>query len=349
MQMPGRTFSGNGIGGADYRYSFNGIEDDKQSGWYTQTYGLRNYDYRLGRFFSSDIAQPLYPHLSPYNFAANRPVSAIDVDGAQAWDSPNSFDAFSKNSWQNFVKNRSREILASPKNNFDCADLVLEFLAGYHKKMGVNLIVKVFSGERSLIFDSNDPKYQDNAKKAANGNYLTAYEYFMEDMKKWMGPNQLAQKTISYKINGKDLVTGDIVLYFDAVSEPNEFFHTQVINDEFSEQSEGKPHGTIQASGHYFGMDDPRNTFDDPQIKTDSYNFKGYNYLYRLNFLKELPTYNMSEMPSYIDPMKFKLTPEPTLIIPINYLNGAGSTGSGNSGGSSSSGSSGGQSVPSYK
>ncbi len=83
MQMPGRTFSGNGIGGKDYKFSFNGKEDDKSSGWFTQDYGFRNYDYRLGRFFSQDPLFRQYPELTPYQFASNRPIDGIDLDGAE--------------------------------------------------------------------------------------------------------------------------------------------------------------------------------------------------------------------------------------------------------------------------
>ncbi len=84
MQMPGRTFSGNGIGGSDYKYSFNGKEDDKSSGWFTQDYGYRNYDNRLGRFFSQDPLFRQYPELTPYQFASNTPIQAIDRDGLEA-------------------------------------------------------------------------------------------------------------------------------------------------------------------------------------------------------------------------------------------------------------------------
>lgn len=120
MQMPGRTFSGNGIGGGDYKYSFNGKEDDKSSGWFTQDYGFRNYDYRLGRFFSQDPLFRQYPELTPYQFASNRPIDGIDLDGLEHLKSDEArieityggimlkiqnFTPFSRSGWEDAVNN----------------------------------------------------------------------------------------------------------------------------------------------------------------------------------------------------------------------------------------------------
>jgi len=73
-----------------YRFSFNGQEDiDEVSGsgnW--QDYGERMYSPRLGRFQSPDpliIHEKKYPELSPYQFASNTPIQAIDLDGLEAY------------------------------------------------------------------------------------------------------------------------------------------------------------------------------------------------------------------------------------------------------------------------
>jgi hypothetical protein len=49
-----------------------------------QDYGMRMYNPRIGRFFSTDPLAPDYPHLTPYQFASNTPISAIDLDGLEA-------------------------------------------------------------------------------------------------------------------------------------------------------------------------------------------------------------------------------------------------------------------------
>jgi len=74
--MPGRSFQSGG-----YRFGFNGKESDGET--QTQDYGMRIYDYRLGRFLSVDPLTSKYPFYSPYQFAGNSPIKFIDLDGAE--------------------------------------------------------------------------------------------------------------------------------------------------------------------------------------------------------------------------------------------------------------------------
>ena len=81
MQMPGRTYnSGN------YRYGFNGKENDNEvkGDGNQQDYGMRIYDPRVGRFLSVDPLQKNYPELTPYQFSSNSPIENSDLDGAEA-------------------------------------------------------------------------------------------------------------------------------------------------------------------------------------------------------------------------------------------------------------------------
>jgi RHS repeat-associated protein len=71
-----------------YRYGFNGKESDnevKGSG-NQQDYGMRIYDPRLGKFLSVDPLMNDYPELTPYQFASNTPIQAIDLDGGERKD-----------------------------------------------------------------------------------------------------------------------------------------------------------------------------------------------------------------------------------------------------------------------
>jgi len=80
--MPGRSFSSN-----SYRYGFNGKEQDPEvKGIGLQyDYGFRIYDPRLGRFLSVDPLSPEYPWYTPYQFAGNTPIMAIDLDGLEEY------------------------------------------------------------------------------------------------------------------------------------------------------------------------------------------------------------------------------------------------------------------------
>jgi RHS repeat-associated protein len=81
MIMPQRSTSS-----GSYRYGFNGKElDNEISGTGNQyDYGFRIYNPRLGRFLSTDPLFKSYPELTPYQFASNTPIKAIDLDGLEA-------------------------------------------------------------------------------------------------------------------------------------------------------------------------------------------------------------------------------------------------------------------------
>ncbi|MGB3869378.1 MAG: RHS repeat-associated core domain-containing protein, partial [Flavobacteriales bacterium] len=69
-----------------YRFGFNGKENDNEVYGATgtfQDYGERAYDTRVGRFFSVDPIANDYPWYSPYQFAGNKPIWAVDLDGLE--------------------------------------------------------------------------------------------------------------------------------------------------------------------------------------------------------------------------------------------------------------------------
>ncbi len=81
---PNRTVSSS----AGYRYGFNGKELDKSNEFGTANvydYGFRIYNPSIGRFLSVDPLTRSYPELTPYQFASNTPIAAIDLDGLEAW------------------------------------------------------------------------------------------------------------------------------------------------------------------------------------------------------------------------------------------------------------------------
>jgi RHS repeat-associated protein len=80
MIQPGRKFSID-----NYRYGFNGKENDNdvKGEGNQQDYGMRIYDPRLGKFLSVDPLTKKYPELTPYQFASNRPIDGVDLDGAE--------------------------------------------------------------------------------------------------------------------------------------------------------------------------------------------------------------------------------------------------------------------------
>ena len=79
MAMPGRQMATD-----EYRYGFNGMEhDDEVRGLGNAIdFGGRSiYDPRLARFQSIDPSWRKYPHATPYSYAANSPISMVDMNG----------------------------------------------------------------------------------------------------------------------------------------------------------------------------------------------------------------------------------------------------------------------------
>ncbi len=83
MTMPERSYEAAGING--HRYGYNGKENDNEvkGEGNQQDYGFRIYDPRVARFLSVDPLAPDYPWYTPYQFAGNTPIQAIDLDGLE--------------------------------------------------------------------------------------------------------------------------------------------------------------------------------------------------------------------------------------------------------------------------
>ena len=106
MLMPGRKYS---IANTNYRYGFNGKENDNDIENSAQDYGMRIYDGRLGRFLSVDPISAEYPELTPYQFASNSPIQNIDLDGLEgSWAGFGQY--MPKDQWDNFHKGYNRSL-----------------------------------------------------------------------------------------------------------------------------------------------------------------------------------------------------------------------------------------------
>lgn len=67
-----------------YSYDFNGKETDDETG--LQDYGMRIYNKAYGKFLSVDPLTSSYPWYTPYQFAGNKPIRYIDLDGLEEYD-----------------------------------------------------------------------------------------------------------------------------------------------------------------------------------------------------------------------------------------------------------------------
>ena len=76
------------------RFGFNGKENDNEvkGTGSQQDYGFRIYDPRLAKFLSVDPLTKEYPWYTPYQFAGNKPIWAVDLDGKEEFFATDYYD-----------------------------------------------------------------------------------------------------------------------------------------------------------------------------------------------------------------------------------------------------------------
>jgi RHS repeat-associated protein len=82
----GRNWHQSNEENSNYRYCFNGKEKDVEGmggGGQTYDYGFRIYNPSLAKFLSVDPLTARYAMLTPYQFATNRPIDGVDIDGLE--------------------------------------------------------------------------------------------------------------------------------------------------------------------------------------------------------------------------------------------------------------------------
>jgi RHS repeat-associated protein len=78
--MKERTFMA-----SEYRFGFNGQEQDGELMDGAVSFKYRVHDPRIGRFLSVDPLAPEYPWNSSYAFAENRVIDGIDLEGLEKY------------------------------------------------------------------------------------------------------------------------------------------------------------------------------------------------------------------------------------------------------------------------
>lgn len=114
MVMDGRSYNaGNG-----YRYGFNGKEKDDETG--LQDYGFRIYNTGICQFLSVDPLIYDYPWYTPYQFAGNMPIWAIDLDGLEPFKAADG--SYIGNKYSTSIDNTSNSYnISRAKLNYDLA------------------------------------------------------------------------------------------------------------------------------------------------------------------------------------------------------------------------------------
>lgn len=165
MLMPGRSFRSD-----EYRYGFQGQEkDDEVKGNGNQyDYGFRIYDPRIAKFLSRDPLFKSYPFYTPYQYAANTPIWAIDLDGLEAWTKTRDWEPMDLIQYSDFVTTELNAITAkylegeiSKHTFFDCADIAVHLIINYAAEQGLPISFTDING--------NEIRYDDVRFNTAEG------------------------------------------------------------------------------------------------------------------------------------------------------------------------------------
>lgn len=158
-----------------YRFGFNGMEKEDEiysNGGYD--FGARIYDSRTGRFLSTDPMSKKYVHYTPYLFAGNTPIQAIDIKGLEKYIiSCELAQNISGAYYGENIENMIRVTLVSIHGDLEVFDerngntyngYFPEFepqkFLGSSFLAGSNLYIK---GDSKLIRKVNEPVYEGNA------------------------------------------------------------------------------------------------------------------------------------------------------------------------------------------
>ncbi len=222
-QMPGRKYS---QPNTKYRYGFNGKENDNEvkGEGNQQDYGLRIYDPRLGRFLSMDPLTRDYPWYTPYQFAGNMPIWAIDLDGAEPENNPAS--SASQAAARSIVKTISvgssvNNAIKNPNTLNPISDGSLKLLGTNHKTgdEGYRTDTKVESADKFNMYVSNSKEFTVDESNASNfNNYETfVVNELLQNMVTGNGPENYVFPTngiISSKFLESDILKSAAKDYF---------------------------------------------------------------------------------------------------------------------------------------
>jgi RHS repeat-associated protein len=195
MPMVGRTYSADG-----YRYGFNGKENDNEvKGEGNQIdYGFRVYDPRIAKFLSVDPLTRKYPELTPYQFASNTPIQAVDLDGQECIHFFNT----------QRIQAQNQEFNDLWYFNDDAKQQIKRFykVLSFKDIKAINANPDLFA--LSITYDIDNDKYRYNlnfggvGKVGILGNLKSSWNYFYWHI---LAPEQLSQedgaKLISFTIS----------------------------------------------------------------------------------------------------------------------------------------------------
>lgn len=114
------------------------------------------------KFLSVDPLTNKYPMLTPYQFASNTPIQAIDLDGLEAWKVTKQWEPSDIKNFATYAETQIKKAVAN-KVKEDCANFALRLLVGYASENGLPLTLK----NSNASFDASSTQFKNTKQYLA--------------------------------------------------------------------------------------------------------------------------------------------------------------------------------------
>jgi RHS repeat-associated protein len=233
MTMPHRQFAGN----QDYRFGFNGKETDSETD--LQDYGFRIYNPALGKFLSVDPLTASYPWYTPYQFAGNMPIWAIDLDGLEQYIKTYRYDN-GKVTLLNVVDNSYVVTQTLPADGLQTKKLI------YDKRTGKPMSQSEVGMEQYKYIDNSGLEL--NIRRSIDGErYVKGISPMLSvEDDNWFGSTYIGPNNPEYNTGKKD-ENGKPIMVDDYRREPQDLMDAAALRHD-KDYDLAKAHGIFGAT-----------------------------------------------------------------------------------------------------
>ena len=264
---------------SSYFFGFNGKEQDSET--YGEgniyDYGFRIYNPRLGKFLSVDPLTQSFPWYTPYQFAGNKPIWAIDLDGLEEVKYTESFtlkDALLNVTSQSHLLNTIMMSIADPGN----AQTIKVYFTQIELTPGTTAVTTDILGDYGLKLIERAEKFNNGPLTAEQweNSSPAIYDYYSSFMKNLEAMGLTIEDVKKMKEDNRDLqiwtiAVASAISQDDLASEEGEISALQTTFHEVDFHLKQRLDGVDQD-----GIADHKDAFDYENNK-DYYEEKGWD------------------------------------------------------------------------
>jgi len=160
----GMTIESRSFSSEEYRFGFNGKENDKDFGEGHVDFGARIYDSRTTRWLSQDPLAYEMPAWSPYNFGYDNPIKFLDPDGRKPMGDyydrkGNKTGTDGKNDGKAYIENQDGDISFDGKKYYEMAGGAATINGDYGE--GFNQVDDDFEKQIPVYMEKTKKRYKE--------------------------------------------------------------------------------------------------------------------------------------------------------------------------------------------